>query len=71
MNAPGKPEIELAEMFIEKCPEIAEQGKGADPGYTAWFKTVLKKAQQGEMPVLFADYDLEYGSGDLPPPPNR
>ena len=66
-DAAGKSATELAKMFVERCPEITDHAKGGDPAYVDWFKNVLEQAQQGNMPVFFADYPLEHQPGDLPP----
>ena len=68
-DAPGKTPPELAAMFIERFMEIAAKGKGSDPSYVSWFNGMLERAEQGHLPVFFADYPLEHKPGELPPPP--
>jgi len=68
-GASGKSAGQLAEMFNARFPVITAQGKGSNRAYVLWFSQVLEKAQRGDLPVLFADYDLDPAAADLPPPP--
>jgi hypothetical protein len=71
---PGK----LAELFIERFPEIAEEGKGSDWVYAGWYVEMMHLTYPDAFPYAFADYvppgDVLYANGGrrltlpLPPP---
>ncbi|CAO3356568.1 hypothetical protein [Azospirillum melinis] len=60
----------LAAKFVERFPEIARDGQGADWAYAGWYVAMLGGAEHGTFPVFFADYPVEeIARGRLPPPP--
>ncbi len=57
----------MAQKFLATFPAICQASAGLDCPYTEWLATVVKAAEQGYLPVLFADYPLR--PDELPPPP--
>lgn len=68
-DGPGKTARELARMFIKRFPELAASGSGRDRAYAGWFVDMLGHAENGRLPVFFADYALEPKPEEMPPPP--
>jgi hypothetical protein len=52
----------LAEKFVGRFPEIAEAALGRDWAYVGWYGEMLGIAEQGYLPVAYADW------WDPPPP---
>jgi hypothetical protein len=50
--SPGK----LAELFIERFPEIAREGKGSDWLYAGWYVEMMYLTHPDAFPCAFADY---------------
>jgi hypothetical protein len=46
----------LAERFIERFPEIAAAGRGADPAYATWYAEMLRSTEPDALPIAFADW---------------
>ncbi|MFN3327058.1 MAG: hypothetical protein ACK5AZ_26500 [Bryobacteraceae bacterium] len=70
-DAPGKSARELAVMFIERFPRIAERSVGRDWAYAGWLTEALGAAEHGRLPIFFADYELHPTTEEMPPPPPR
>jgi hypothetical protein len=70
-DAVGIDARKLARMFVERCPSIAERATGHDWAYAGWFTAMLGAAENGRLPVFFADYPPELVPGQMPPPPPR
>lgn len=68
-DAPGKNARQLAQMFVERFPEIAHQGRGTDRPYAGWYVEMLGAAENGALPEFFADYTLNLDPNRMPPPP--
>lgn len=49
---------ELADMFIDRFPEICTQGHGRDWEYAGWFVEMLGLAEAGYFPIAYADWAL-------------
>lgn len=69
-DARAKKPRQLARMFVERFPRIAEAGRGEDRAYADWFAGMLAAARKGRLPVFFADYEIDLSSLS-PPPPKR
>ena len=72
---------ELAEKFVERFPDIAEEARGRDPEYVRWFREMLAATEPDGLIYAYADWpgrrhrlELFYGSSrdviPLPPPFN-
>jgi hypothetical protein len=48
----------LAGKFIERFPEIAEEGYGPDPDYAAWYAAMLDATTPGGLIYAYADWEL-------------
>ncbi|MFH7028419.1 MAG: hypothetical protein ACHBN1_24270 [Heteroscytonema crispum UTEX LB 1556] len=49
---------QLADMFIERFPEIAEAGKGSDEAYAQWYSEMLELTHPDVFPIAYADWNL-------------
>jgi hypothetical protein len=67
-DASGKNARQLAQMFITRFPNLAKKGAGRDRPYAGWFVGMLGTAENGRLPIFFADYDLESTESEMPPP---
>ena len=70
-DAPGRSARELAVLFLQRYPLIAQSGEGRDWAYAGWLTEVLGRAERGQpgaFPVFFADYPLDLDPAELPPP---
>ena len=52
-DAPGKTADELANLFIQRCPHIAELSLTRDWKYAGWFNELLGKIENGWIPVCY------------------
>ena len=52
-DAPGKTPNELANLFIERLPRVAELSLTRDWGYAGWFNELLGKIENGWIPVCY------------------
>lgn len=68
-DAPGKSARQLAQLFLERFPDLARRGTGRDRPYAGWFVGMLGAAESGRLPVFFADWDLDPVDAEMPPPP--
>jgi hypothetical protein len=68
-DAPGKSARHLAQLFLERFPELAKRGAGRDRPYAGWFVGMLGAAENGRLPIFFADWDLEPVEIEMPPSP--
>lgn len=68
-DSAGKSARQLAQLFIERFPELARKGVGQDRAYAGWFVSMLGNAENGRFPVFFADYPLSPTEEEMPPPP--
>ena len=48
----------LAELFIDRFPEIAEAGRGSDWLYVGWYLEMLHLTYPDSLPIAYADWDL-------------
>lgn len=55
---------DLADKFVARFPEIAEAGRGKDWAYAGWYVEMLGTADEGWLPISYADWNGE-------PPPGR
>lgn len=69
-DAPGKSARELAAIFVDRFPRIATRSFGQDWPYAGWFTEALGAAEHGNLPIFFADYDLEPVPEEMPPSPD-
>ena len=68
-DAHDKNAKDLAQLFVERFPEIAERGKGRDQAYADWFAGIMATAEAGRLPIFFADYEIDLSGVSVPPPP--
>lgn len=68
-DAPGKSARQLAQLFLKRFPELAKRGAGRDRPYAGWFVGMLGAAENGRLPIFFADWDLDPVEIEMPPPP--
>lgn len=47
---------QLATRFLARFPAIADKGKGRDWEYAGWYVEMLGLAEQGSLPVAYADW---------------
>ncbi len=47
---------ELADKFLVRFPEICSAGRGADWEYAGWYVEMLGFAENGDLPVGYADW---------------
>lgn len=69
-DAAGRSARELAVLFIQRFPIIAQKGDGRDWAYAGWLTDVLGRAEHGAsdaIPVFFADYPVRLDPDWLPP----
>lgn len=48
----------LADLFIDRFPEIAKAGHGSDWVYAGWYLEMLKLTYPESFPIAYADWDL-------------
>ena len=70
-DAPRKSPRQLAQMFIERFPQLASDSIGMDYAYAGWFAAALGAVQHGRLPTFYADYELDLSRLDLPPSPPK
>lgn len=58
-DARGNDPQALADLFLERYPELARCGQGADWAYAGWYLEVLAHAAHGRFPVADADWSEE------------
>lgn len=63
----GKSARELAQMFVDRFPDLCRLGRGADPIYAGWYVQMLGAAESGRLPIFYADYELEHDAVGPPP----
>jgi hypothetical protein len=68
-DASGKSARQLALMFVQRFPALAKTGIGRDRMYVGWFQEMLGAAENGRLPIFFADYPLTPNQDEMPPPP--
>ena len=49
--------LTMAKRFLAEFPEIAQQGKRPDPGYVAWFTTMLELTAPIGVPFAYGDWE--------------
>jgi hypothetical protein len=47
---------ELADKFIQRFSEVAAAGRGRDWEYTGWYVEMLGTAEEGHLPLSYADW---------------
>ena len=67
-DAGDEPARELARRFVERFPETAARGAGSDPAYADWFAVMMAIAETGQLPIFFADFELDLSGVSVPPP---
>ncbi|MFI3187072.1 MAG: hypothetical protein QX198_13950 [Methylococcaceae bacterium] len=69
-DASGKNARQLAQMFITRFPNLVNKGAGRDCTYAGWFVGMLGAAENGRLPIFFADYNYNLDSveSEMPPP---
>ena len=78
-DAIGDSASELAEKFVERFPEIAEEGLGKDSAYVRWYEEMLEATEPDGLMYAYSDWEhprdsLSIFHGDfdleipLPPP---
>jgi hypothetical protein len=68
-DAARKSARQLAQMFIERFPHLAASSAGRDRAYAGWFVGTLGAAENGRLPIIFADGNVQLSESELPPPP--
>ncbi|WP_146193619.1 hypothetical protein [Sphingosinicella humi] len=61
---------QLASKFVVRFPDIAKAGRGLDFPYAGWLTSALGRAETGQLPVFFADYEIHLDPQTAPPPVN-
>jgi hypothetical protein len=64
-DAAGKSPAELAEMFIERFPDVAAAGRGSDWAYAGWYVEMLHLTDPDALPYCYSDWP-DTGSGFVP-----
>ena len=70
-DAPRKSPRQLAQMFMERFPQLATNSIGMDYAYAGWFAAGLGAVEHGRLPAFYVDYELNLSRLDMPPPPPR
>ena len=70
-DARGKTARELAQLFVERHPDIVARALGRDRPYIGWFVEMLGAAEHGELPVFFSGEEPEGAAAQWPPSPLR
>ncbi|MCR9177432.1 MAG: hypothetical protein NXI19_15680 [Alphaproteobacteria bacterium] len=70
-DGPGKNARQLAQLFVERFPRIVSSGSGQDREYAGWFVDMLGAAENGRLPIFFADYSVEWNEEERPPRPTH
>ena len=70
-DAPRKSPRQLAQMFIERFPQLTSESIGMDYAYAGWFVAALGAVEHGRLPAFYADYPPDLSRLDLPPPPPK
>ena len=47
----------LANMFIERFPEIANRGRGSDSAYIEWYRKMLDLTHPNSLPIAYSDWN--------------
>ncbi|NVH77088.1 hypothetical protein FSB08_32370 [Paraburkholderia sp. JPY432] len=68
-DAEGMDARRLAATFLDRFPEMKRKGAGNDWAYAGWFTSMLGAAENGELPIFFADYELKPVRHQMPPAP--
>jgi hypothetical protein len=55
----------LADLFIERFPQIAREGLGADWAYAGWYQEMLRLTATAALPIAYSDY-FDDSVGGLP-----
>ncbi|MEQ8584814.1 MAG: hypothetical protein RLW68_08190 [Devosia marina] len=71
IDGPGRNARQLAQLFLDRFPGIASAGRGQDREYAGWFVDMLGAAENGRLPVFFADYTLNWNEEEMPPRPTN
>ncbi|WP_295409042.1 ADP-ribosylglycohydrolase family protein [uncultured Thiocystis sp.] len=56
---------ELADLFLERYPDLARRGEGSDWPYAGWYLEVLRHVSRGAWPVAYWDEYTEIEPGSL------
>ncbi len=51
--------VGLAQLFVERFPEIAREAAGQDPGYARWLVEAIAIAGHGFLPFAYSDFGDE------------
>ena len=70
-DAGDNPARELARRFVERFPETAARGAGSDRAHADWFAAMMAIAETGQLPIFFADFELDLSGVSVPPPPGE
>lgn len=62
----GKSARQLAHMFVNRFPQIARRGTGQDRVYAGWFVDMLGAAENGRLPIFYADWDISPNPLEMP-----
>jgi hypothetical protein len=46
----------LADLFIERLPQVAAAGFGADAGYARWYQSMMRLTEPDALPIAYSDY---------------
>lgn len=60
-DAPGKTVGQLARMFLERFPAIADAGWGPDRAYAVWYREMLEQTKPDRLPYVYADWPTPEG----------
>lgn len=66
----GKTARELAALFLQRFPSLAERSKGQDWTYAGWLTSILGIAESGKLPVTLGASDETFAAVPVPPPPS-
>jgi hypothetical protein len=59
-DAPGADARQLATLFLERFPEIAQESEGEDWAYAGWYVQMLGLAERGFFPIAYSDWGADF-----------
>lgn len=55
-DAPQMSVSQLADAFVQRFPQVADEGRGADPAYVEWYAAMLVVTAPSGLPIAFHDW---------------
>jgi len=50
--------VRLADLFVARCAEVAEEARGSDPAYVEWYRDMLARTDPDHLPVAYTDSSI-------------